>query len=198
VRVLDDTGGIISYEDACDRVGRELFGDEWDITLSDDEWSEYDAGPWAASSTIAYWDAAQKIMRIEQRERRVDAWLAERDLIDGFTTQFRLPIPAISRSAFDAAFADAFRAVARGLSPKERLSDRGAADCKRWLEDLVRSSPDRNPMGSKKATSFQAKGKFGVSGYQFYRLWNEVMKAQPGAKWTKPRRRSDSTSGHGG
>ena len=43
----DDTGSIISYEDACDRVGRELFGDEWDITLSDDEWSEYDAGPWA-------------------------------------------------------------------------------------------------------------------------------------------------------
>jgi len=196
VRVLDDTGGTISYEDACDRVGRELFGDEWDIALSDDEWSEYDAGPWVASSTIAYWDAAQKIMRIEQRERRVDAWLAERDLIDGFTTQFRLPIPAISRSAFDAAFAEAFRAVAGGLSPKERLSDRGAADCKRWLEDLVRSSPDRNPLGSKKATSFQAKGKFGVSRNQFYRLWNEVMKAQPGAKWTK--RRSDSTSGHGG
>lgn len=56
---MDDTGGIISYEDACDRVGRELFGDDWDITLSDDEWSEYDAGQRAASSTIAYWDAAQ-------------------------------------------------------------------------------------------------------------------------------------------
>ena len=118
--MLDDTGGTISYEDACDRIGRELFGDEWDIALSDDEWSEYDAGPWAASSTIAYWDAAQKIMRIEQRERRVDAWLAERDLVDGFTTHFRLPIPAISRSAFDAAFAEAFRAVASGLSPKDR------------------------------------------------------------------------------
>jgi hypothetical protein len=196
VRVSDDTGSIISYEDACDRVGRELFGDEWDITLSDDEWSEYDAGPWAASSTIAYWDAAQKIMRIERRERRVDAWLAERDLIDGFTTQFRLPIPAISRSAFDAAFAEAFRAVASGSSPEERSSDRRAADCKTWLEDLVRSSPDRNPMGSKKATSLQAKGKFGVSGNQFYRLWNEVMKAQPDAKWIKPRRRPDSTSGH--
>jgi hypothetical protein len=88
--------------------------------------------------------------------------------------------------------------VASGLSPKERWSDRGAADCKRWLEDLVRSSPDRNPMGSKKATSFQAKGKFGVSRNQFYRLWNEVMKVQPDAKWTKPGRRSDSTSGHGG
>ena len=37
----DDTGDIISYEDARDRVGRELFGAEWDITLSDDEWSEY-------------------------------------------------------------------------------------------------------------------------------------------------------------
>jgi hypothetical protein len=195
---LDDTAGIISYEDACDLVGRELFGDGWDITLSDDEWSEYDAGPWAASSTIAYWDAAQKIMRIEQREKRVDAWLAERDLIDGFTMQFRLPIPAISRSAFDAAFAEAFRAVAGGLSPEERLSDRGAADCKRWLEDLVRSNPDRNPMGSKKAASFQAKGKFGVTDNQFYRLWNEVMKAQPDAKWTKPGRRSDSTSGHRG
>lgn len=196
--MLDDTGGIISYEDACDRVGRELFGDEWDITLSDDEWSEYDAGPWAASSTIAYWDAAQKIMRIEQRERRVDAWLAERDLIDGFTTQFRLPIPAISRSAFDAAFAEAFRAVSSGLSLEERLSDRGAADCKRWLEHLVRSSPDRNPMGSKKATSLQAKSKFGISSNRFYRLWNEVMKAQPDAKWTKPKRRLDCTSGHGG
>ena len=194
--MLDDTGGTISYEDACDRIGRELFGDEWDITLSDDEWSEYDAGPWAASSTIAYWDAAQKIMRIEQRERRVDAWLAERDLIDGFTTQFRLPIPAISRSAFDAAFAEAFRAVASGLSPKDRLSDRAVA-CKGWLEELVRRSPDRNPMGSKKAASFQAKGKFGVSRNQFYRLWNEVMKAQPDAKWTKPARRSDSASGDG-
>ena len=193
--MLDDTGGTISYEDACDRIGRELFGDEWDITLSDDEWSEYDAGPWAASSTIAYWDAAQKIMRIEQRERRVDAWLAERDLVDGFTTHFRLPIPAISRSAFDAAFAEAFRAVASGLSPKDRLSDRAVA-CKGWLEELVRRSPDRNPMGSKKATSLQAKSKFDVSRNQFYRLWNEVMKAQPDAKWTKPGRRS--TSGHGG
>jgi hypothetical protein len=117
-------------------------------------------------------------------------------LIDGFTTHFRSPIPAISRSAFDAAFTEAFRAVASGLSPKERLSDRGAADCKRWLEDLVRSSPDTNPMGSKKAASFQAKGKFGVGRNHFYRLWNEVMKAQPDAKWI--RRRSDSTSGHGG
>jgi ribosomal protein L34 len=61
----------------------------------------------------------------------------------------------------------------------------------------VGSSPDRTPMGSEKATSFQAKGKFGVSGYQFYRMWNEVMKARPDAKWTKHGRRSDSTSGHG-
>jgi hypothetical protein len=194
--VSDDAGDIISYEDACDRVGRELFGDAWNITLSDDEWSEYEAGPWVASSTIAYWDAAQKIMMIERRERRVDAWLEERDLIDGFTPQFRLPVPAISRFAFEAAFAEAFRAVAGGPISKRHLSGRGTADCKRWLENLVRSSPDRNPMGDKKAASCQAKVKFGVSSNQFYRLWKEVMKAHPDAKWTKPRRRPDSTSGH--
>jgi len=194
--VSDDTGGIISYEDASDRVGRELFGAEWDITLSDDEWSEYEAGPWAASSTIAYWDAVQKVNMIERRERGVDGWLEKRDLIDGSTRQFRLPIPAISRCAFEAAFAEAFRAVTCGSSSKPQLSDQGAADCKKWLEDLVRRSPDRNPIGDKKATSRQAKGKFGVSCHQFYRLWNDVMKAHPDAKWTKPGRRPDSQSGH--
>ena len=35
-RASDDNGGIISYENACDRVGGELFGHEWDIMASDE------------------------------------------------------------------------------------------------------------------------------------------------------------------
>lgn len=195
--MLNDAGGIISYEDAYDHVGRELFGDEWDITLSDDEWSEYDA---AVGCLIDHRLLGRCSKNQEDRAtRKACRRLARRARFD---QRFHDAIQIADSGNFSLCIRRGFRGSVpscgqRVERPKERLSDRGAADCKRWLEDLVRSSPDRNPTSSKKATSFQAKRKFGVSGHQFYSLWNEVMKARPDAKWTKRGRRSDSTSRQG-
>jgi hypothetical protein len=103
-----DDASVISYVEMCDRVGVSRFGDVWELSLTDDEFHDLEAGLWQASSAEAFRLAEEKAKAIEWRRKWVDNWLIENDLIDPVRRQHGLEIPPALSKRFEAAFFPVF------------------------------------------------------------------------------------------